>query len=151
MIEYEKIMFLCDGCPYAAEDIEFRKALFEEDSEPGYCCCDKAGGKMAYCGSCDEPFCIREKSNHYNGHKNLGYAYRQQMKENKLLERRKLYAYGYRGSLGTYENGHIKLPRNSKRQRIYKNQTSRRIRKFKGEIPKGGAYRRFLDYWWNID
>lgn len=73
------------------------------------------------------------------------------MKKRKLRSRVKLYDYGYRASLGWYDNNHIKLPKNSKRQKFYKKYSNKRVRRYKGEIPKGGAYKRFFEYWRTID
>ena len=146
-----EICLLCEECPYTAEDIEDRKQFFGEDFQPECCWCDKVGGKIAYFGYCDEAFLITREKAHHKPHRYSGYAYRQRMKRKKLRDHIKLFAYGYRKSLGTYENGHIKYSRNSTCQKFCRNQTSRKIRQFKGEIPNGGAYRRFYDYWWNID
>ena len=29
--------------------------------------------------------------------------------------------------------------------------SNRKVRRYKGEIPKGGAYRKIFDYWWTVD
>ena len=161
-MESEKLFLLCEECPYAAEEIWYRKAIFgydphkrydleESDYQTEYCICAKTGGKMAYWGFCGEAIqriAIPEIS---SGYRKTGYTYRVQMRKKKLNNRIKMFDYGYRGSLGTYENHHIKLPKNSNRQRLYKKQTGKRIRHYNGILPNGGGYKKILDYWWNID
>ena len=57
----EKLLLRCEECPYAAEEIWYRKAIFgydphkrydleESDYQTEYCICAKTGGKMAYWG-----------------------------------------------------------------------------------------------------
>lgn len=46
---------------------------------------------------------------------------------------------------------YVKYPKNSKRQKYAKQQTSRRNRRLKTELPtKGNKYRRAFDYWWDL-
>ena len=173
MVEYKTVLLRCEECPYAKDETAYRKYLLGEDYQPEYCWCDKVGGKIVSFGFCSDAIytgsrdlfntsatpsatlfstadSVKEQK-HYRGHKNTGYSYRQLMKKKKLREHIQLYKYGYLISLGRYENGHIKLPRNSNTQQFYKRLSNKRVRQYKGEIPSGGTYKRFLDYWWTID
>lgn len=45
---------------------------------------------------------------------------------------------------------YIKYPKNSKSQRVYKRETSKRQRKCQDLQHKGNGYRRLFDYWWAL-
>jgi hypothetical protein len=60
------------------------------------------------------------------------------------------YANWYVPRVGWYEDGHMMYPKNSNRQKYLKRQTNKRVRqsRLRG---KGNAYRRMLDYQWELD
>lgn len=50
----------------------------------------------------------------------------------------------------TQTGNHIKYRKNSKKQTYWKNHSNRKVRHHIGYIPKGGAYKKYFDYWWTI-
>ena len=135
MIDLGNVYFCCDECPIC-EDLEYRLKLAEDGYglQLEYCWCDKVGGKMYAFGYCPDAISQKLKSSK-NGERKTGSAYRRYMKKLKF-ERAK--------AIGDTT---MKYPKNSKRQRCYKRQSNKRIRKM--DVPmRGNGYRKPFDYWW---
>ena len=73
----------------------------------------------------------------------------------------KIMTYGYNPAAGytdwDWVNGvfqpvgnHIQYPRSSNRQVYWKNQSNRKVRRYKGSIPKGNSYRKHFEYVYTI-
>lgn len=70
--------------------------------------------------------------------------------------------YGYKPSAGYMNWGwkdgvyqpvgnHIQYPKNSNRQVFWKTYSNRKVRRYKGGIPKGNSYRKLSEYAWMTD
>lgn len=57
--------------------------------------------------------------------------------------------YGYINGQWQPIGNYIKYPKNSNKQKFLKKQTNKRIRRAK-VLVKGNAYRKYLDYWWEM-
>lgn len=91
-----------------------------------------------------------------------GRAYRRMVKKKKDKKRRRLLSiYKYRPFLGYIEHdfidgkwqetgSHIKYPKASNRQRFLKRQSNKMVRRYKGAISSGNAYKKIYDYWWKL-
>ena len=155
--------FACDECPIC-EGIEHRLRVAEEGGyEPQleYCGCDKVQTEFFISGYCDDAF--QEDVAPAKSHKprKTGRAYRRQMRKQKKDKLMKIMTYGYNPAAGytdwDWVNGvfqpvgnHIQYPRSSNRQVYWKNQSNRKVRRYKGSIPKGNSYRKHFEYVYTI-
>lgn len=155
--------FTCDECPIC-EGIEHRlETAAELGLEPqiDHCGCDKVQTEFFVSGYCEDAF-EEVPDKKVNRQRKTGNAYRRQMRKRKRDELMKIMTYGYNPAAGyvdwDWANGvwrpvgnHIKYPKNSNRQVYWKNQSNRKVRRYKGELPKGNSYRKLFEYAWTID
>lgn len=164
MFGYRGTCCMCDECPMIW-GLEIRLELAEEyGTEPQleYCGCDKTGdGKFYIYGFCEDAFCAYPTEKKI-GRRQTGRAYRRyQAKKKDKRKRNIIDRGGYKPMIGYIEYGfvdgkweqvgnHIKYPRNSNRQQYLKRQSNKKVRRYKGKIPNGSAYRKLFDYWWEL-
>lgn len=159
MIDLGNVCFCCDECSLC-DGVEHRLNLADDGYglQLEYCWCDKVGGKFYAYGYCPDSI-IQKRKNSKNGKRKTGSAYRRYMKKLKF-ERAKAIgdttcnpAVGWCKTDfidGEWVDGtYMQYPKNSKRQKRYKKQSNKRIRKM--DVPmRGNGYRRPFDYWWLI-
>ena len=164
----------CRNCPYIKE--EFKTRYLYNDTEE-YCWCDKTGGKLWWYGYCSDAFHDTQQNNikhsckRKRNKRERDQKYKQHLKF--LAENCKDYpspAYPADEN-GNYIPGaewHIWFPdeepkdivyykrqyrakRRWNRFAYYKKYSNRRVRRYKGGIHKGGAYKKIFDYWYEAD
>lgn len=154
---------LCDECPIGRDEIISRRERLKDfpDWQPEYCGCDKVDAPHYVGGYCEDAF-VPRSVNRQTGTRKTGRAYRREKNASKKKRRMDLIrTVGYKPSMGyvewdfvdgkiVYTGSYIKYPRNSKRTQYWKNQSDRRIRRYHGAIPKGGAYKKFFEYFWML-
>lgn len=164
MMEINGRRFVCDECPISW-GLERQIELSEKygvEPQFEYCGCDKTGeGKFYVCGFCDDAF-ITYPEEKKSGRRKTGRAYRRRKAKQKDDRLRSIIASGgYKPMIGFIDYGlvdgvwqevgnHIKYPRNSNYQRYLKQQSNKRVRRYKAEIPKGNSYRKLFEYWWEL-
>lgn len=155
--------FACDECGIV-EELDYRMRIADEHNEYlqfDHCGCDKVGDEFFMSGYCEDAF-VEKPRPKKKGARKTGSAYRREQavkKRNKRMEivtRRR-----YNPFAGYVEcdwvddkfqpvGNHIKFPKNSNAQRYYKNQSNRRVRRYKGSLPNGNGYRKLYEYWWTL-
>lgn len=159
-------------CPYIREDYDTKVRLIDEynelPSQIPLCWCDKLGGKIWSHGQCSDT-CVVDDISEKNGCSNYTQRSRQTKRERDLRYKRKLrqkaklyhgayyydekYAHG-KGFI-SLERGYYKRFYRDKhkngRYRYYKFYSNRVVRRYKGGIANGGAYKKCFDYWWTVD
>lgn len=159
MIKVHNKNFTCDECPIC-EGVEYRLTVAKEGGyipQLEYCGCDKTQAYFDISGYCEDAFDDEcEEAKTCNPRKS-GRAYRRKMCRQKKNKRMRILTYGYNPAVGDVEwdwvdgvfkpvGNHITYPKNSKKQHYYKNQSNRKIRRYKGAIPKGNSYRKHYEY-----
>lgn len=156
----------CDECPIC-EGLEFRLRVAKEGGyEPQleYCGCEKTQAYFLLCGQCSDAFDFEDNSPRQSSGKprKTGRAYRRQMHRKKKDELMKIMTYCHNPAAGDTDwdwvNGifqpvgnHVRYPKDSNRQVYWKNQSNRKVRRYKSSIPKGNSYRKHFEYQYNID
>lgn len=123
--------------------------------------CEKVDGRFSVVGTCEDGFePVPHQETH--GKRKTGRAYRRRQRVKKRDGLMRLIdCTGYAPWMGyvdhDYVDGkwvqtgkYIKYPKNSNAQSFDKRLTSKRVRQHKGSIPKGNAYRKYFDYWWDL-
>lgn len=164
----------CRKCPYIKEEYLDRldnAASNPEDIYDGYedeielsCWCEKTGGKLCWYGQCTDADVNeqlrqevikhkhrdkRERNLKYKNHlkfiaenvpyfpNGVEYVYEKYIKDVGYVSLRKPY---YKRSYRSHHGGSKKL----------KSFSNRCVRRYKGEITKGGHYKKIFDYWWTL-
>jgi len=154
--------FICDECPIC-EGVEYRlTAAARGGYEPQleYCGCDKVQTEFFISGFCSDAFEDEPQKSHYKPRRS-GRAYRRLMDRHKKERLMKIITYGYHPEAGYVDwdwvdgvlqpvGNHIKYPKSSNRQVYWKNQSNRKVRRYKGSIPKGNAYRKHFEYTYTV-
>lgn len=133
MVDVEKGCFACDEC----------------------CCCDE---------SCDEFLAEDEESVEQIGGKRVaGRAFRRKMRRKNIQKYRDRHGFMkgvYKVPSANYEyvNGeyvmvgnHVNYPKDSNVKVFFKRVSNKRVRRYKGVLPKGNGYRKVFDYQYTVD
>lgn len=164
MIKISERYVACDECPMIW-GLERQLKLAEKyGTEPQleYCGCDKTGDGKFYCyGFCEDAF-VDVPTDRTHGKRKTGRAYRRNRTRHKDKRKRKIIATcGYKPTIGYVDydlvdgkwievGNHIKYPKNSNAQKYLKRISNKKVRKFRGDISSGNAYRRIFDYRWEL-
>lgn len=155
--------FACDECGMI-EELDYRLRIADEYGENlqyDHCGCDKVGDEFFMSGYCEDAF-VEKPVGRKQGKRRTGSAHRREQrvkKRDRLMKIINGCCYNpARGYVewdfvdGRYQpvGNHIKYPKNSNAQRFYKNQSNRKVRRYKGSLPKGNAYRKLYEYWWTL-
>ena len=155
----------CRQCPYIkAEylykaDNEFDE--YEDDIENS-CWCEKVGGKLSLYGYCGDPYVVKHQVKNHAKKKKRN----KRERDLKHKQRLKFIADNSSRYLGgamyvykkwTREKGYTPL-RRPYYKRIYRSNhgeskrlksfSNRCVRRYKGDLQKGGFYKKIFDYWW---
>lgn len=163
MIRLNGRAFACDECPIC-HGIEHRlqtAAIIGCEPQFEYCWCDKIQDEFYIGGYCSDAFSSDTQSLKKSGVRKTSSAYRRQMRQQKKERLMKIITYGCNPAVGytdwsivdgVYQptGDHIKYPKNSNRQVYWKNQSNRKVRRYRGSIPKGNSYRKHFDYAYTI-
>lgn len=154
--------FACDECSIS-QGVEHRLKSSEENRHTfqyDYCGCDKVDGQFYRCGYCSDAW-VSTPEPKKHGARKTGINYRRLQNKKKKDALMRILNYGYKPYAGWVDwdwvdgvwqqtGDHIKYPKNSKKQAFYKRYTNKKVRRYKGEIPKGNQYRKHFDYWWTL-
>lgn len=155
----------CRDCPYGAE--YFEKSYSQEDINEEYVWCDKVGGKTLYFGHCTDWYKDNKSAKIHNHNKKKRRSKRERDKKYKqhlvfLAEEINSYPPpAYYKSHSYAEREYIENPKPYYKRiyrenhpggdsKYYKKYCNRHIRRYKGEIHKGGFYKKIAEFWWNI-
>ena len=159
---YDSTSFACDECPII-EDVGRRLRCSKQFGHPfqyDHSGCQKVGGQFFACGYCQDAWVDKTKPDRRLKRK-TGLEYRRYQERKKKNDLLRVLNYGYKPYVGWVDwdwvdgvwqqtGDHIKYPKNSKKQAFYKRYTNKKVRRYKGEIPKGNQYRKHFDYWWTL-
>lgn len=162
MIKVRGQNFICDECPLC-EGAEHRletAAVLWIEPQVDHCGCDKVQTEFSIGGYCEDAF-EQVPTQRTNGSRKTGSAYRRQMRRQKRDRQMEIMTYGYHPAAGYTDWGwvdgvyqpagdHIQYPKNSNRQVYWKNQSNRKVRRYKGDLQKGNAYRKLFEYTWMV-
>ena len=141
----------CDDCPY----------LIVEEPNNKYWC-DKIDGEVSESNNCyEEEGLIEMSRNPYRREHSLNsykrdVKYKERMKKFAKLCKERWYSPVYPvNSDGHYvddmdDMAYIKRVWRGNRSRYLKQQSNKKLRQYKGEIPDGGGYKKVFDFWWEL-
>ena len=88
----------------------------------------------------------------YGRGKDNNMAWKQSCERKRRLE--KTFAKTSRSYFGVYydedKNRFVRLYRQNGRSRYCRRLANRAVRRYRGELPRNGAYRKVYDYWWML-
>ena len=163
----------CRDCPYGIEDFTTRIELYKSvhgeypdedraDESERFVWCDKVGGKVYCFGHCTDWY-EQDKIPHKNHSKK-----KRMNKRERYLKHQNHLKYLYEVAGGYYPSpvkytdeiwvkgvGYVKNPKSyyqrlyrGKRSKCLKQQSNRKIRRYKGELHKGNMAHKLYDFWW---
>lgn len=151
----------CRDCPYGQEDFQKYESYADEEDIEQFVWCDKVGGKVYYFGHCSDCY-EQDKENHkvYLKKKRINKRERYLKYQNHLKHLEKV-SCGYPKAV-TYEDevwikelGYVENPKpyykrwyRGKRSKYLKQQSNRKIRRYKGELHNGNSCHKLYDFWW---
>ena len=162
----------CIVCPICTgiEQKERTAEILQCTPQYDYCSCDKIGERGFWLGGyCEDAAALGHNETFKKTPQRTFQAgrpseYRRTQETKRDRRRRKISASSNRNYICNfyvqekYEDGHskqvgtyVKWVDMSGRKRYYKNAANRAVRRNKGEIPRGNAYRKIYDYAWEID
>ena len=169
----ESFLLGCRGCPYANGKAAFGgheptgiySRTGEQIMEVHFC--EKTGGMPCMDGGCGDAYQEEPEGRRYSGKKRLAAKERNRKHQRHL---RKLASISERmqgkntmyggavlvdGEAGTagkktfyrryWRGGH------NNRFRYWRRVSNRKVRRYRGDVHNGGAYRKIFDYWWTVD
>ena len=157
---------LCCDCPYGYEDYMKVSEVFDDLSQEEICraiWCDKIGGKVGYMGCCEESSrmgnVIKTQSNKKRKNKRARYLkYQNNLKH--LYEIVGDYypaPVGYIDEIMVEKYKYIENPKpyykrwyRGKCSKYLKQQSNKKIRRYKGELHKGNMVHKLFDFWWEL-
>lgn len=157
---------LCHDCPYGYEDYMRLSENFTDLSQEEICLliwCDKIGGKVGYMGCCEESSRIGNVVKTELNKKRRNKRERYLKHQNNLKHLYKIAGGYYPAPVGYMDeiwiNGHgyvqntkpyYKRWYRGKRSKYFKQQSNRKIRRYKGELHKGNMAHKLYDFWWEL-
>lgn len=158
----ETVYFACDECGIC-EQLGRRLRCAEEtgtELQFDHCSCDKIDNEFFLGGYCEDAF-VEKAIKKSKGRRKTGRAYRRKMHKKHIQKHRdrhefvRIYGapclnWGYVDGEYVMIGNHIDHPQNSKTKVLYKRVSNKKIRRHKGDLPKGNGYRRLFDYWWTL-
>lgn len=132
------------------------------------CWCDKVGGRMEFYGQCSDK-CIEldillsdssikhnRKSRRTKRERDL--RYKKKMKQKAKLyhgvyycDEKCVHGKGFVPVRKPYCKRFYRDKHKNGRYSYYKTYSNRVVRRYKGTIANGGAYKKVFDYWWTVD
>ena len=127
----------CECCPY---------------HEPGYYWCDKVGGKNVLFGYCSEAYEIDTKQNRQYSKKKRTTKYERNQKYQNYLKQLSKKTSSYFPSVVCMDGLHYyKRYYRGQRSKYLKKISNKKIRKYKGELPKHGSrFHKIYDFWYEL-
>lgn len=157
----------CRDCPYIAEEFSLLNKRNNEDTvaESG-CWCDKIGGRMLWYMNCGDVQPLTEVRKYPTRRKRRTKRERDAMYKKHLRYCAEYYkgyppcvipvdkyglavkAFGYNKMIAYYK----RLYRSdiNRASRFYKRMANRVVRRYKGELHNGAAYKKCFEYWYHI-
>lgn len=143
----------CESCPYVADEYVLGMQIIK-------CWCNKLGGRIIEFGSCDDEEGRMSKNPYRREHTLNSYKrevkYKQKIKKLAKLCEEKWYAPAYPVGvdghyIDDYENmTYVKRVWRGSRSKYLKQQSNRKLRRYKGDVPNFGGYKRVFDFWWEM-
>ena len=159
----------CKDCPLGAPDYE-RRILFHEDEDNAetFMWCDKVGGKVYIFGRCEDAYPeellpVNNTKRKRRNKRERDLAYKHHLKilhqnctgyPSPVWYKDEIYIRGY-GYIENPKPYYKRLYRGSGNKRgnpsdFFKKFSNRQVRRYKGKLHSGGAYKKVVDYWWTI-
>jgi len=140
---------ICKTCPY------INNIKYENYME---CYCNKLGCLIKNSEPCEKEVEYVKRNSRHPRKLN---AYKRKVRYKQYLERLAdedqgypsgAYRVGYDGFYTDNPNytKYVKREWRGKRSKYLKRLSSRKIRRYKGEIPDGGSYKKIFDFWWEL-
>lgn len=159
------VAVVCRDCPYMMQDNKIASegpcaCLMPDEKRgeiPQNCFCEKIGGNVFLYDQCGDTNSDESISRNHSGKKRRRKRERDLKYKNHLKDLAK--HSGWSGAVYDESRAkpyyrryyHSQRGRKDNRFRFEKKQSNIMVRNYKGEIHKGGAYKKIYDYWWFID